>query len=90
MNYTQLYKEAKRRERGSPLIYDKSTLIILDKSCLFRRLRAFEWHGWTLEELKDGQWQSYYEERGALSNKTLYSSEEEACDAFLRIMNGNF
>ena len=70
----------------------KKRIVLLDKSkflyyfgfCNKKILHALCYEDWNVEELENGRWRVFYEERGEKSFISEYASEDEACDAFLK------
>ena len=88
MNYKELKKEIRKRMRkdykwrGSLTEYP--TILLFTYGRKFGTLKHFDYDGWNIEEQPDGSWKTYYTERNKESFVSFYSSEEEACDSFLR------
>ena len=68
--------------RGNPLHITSSLWLFHNGHC-FYRLRGLEYWGWNIEEIEDGSWRVFYKERYEITESLSFSSEDEACGAFL-------
>lgn len=57
---------------------------------LFYMLKSLNYEGWRIEELCNGSWQTFYEERGIISDYSSFLDEETACIAFLNSISSDW
>lgn len=83
MDFKQLKRELKQRGKG----VDNSGISLFGKNHFFKILHSYDFYGYCIEELENGNWRTYFEERGKISYDKLYSSEEEDCSDLLKMID---
>lgn len=80
MDFEQLKRELKQRGKGE----DNSGINLFGKIQFFKFLHSYDFYGCCIQEQEDGQWRTYFEERGGIFEVKYYSSEDEACSEYLK------
>ena len=80
MDFEQLKRELKQRGKGE----DNSGINLFGKIQFFKLLHSYDFYGHCIQEQENGQWRTYFEERGGIFEVKYYSSEDEACSEYLK------
>lgn len=80
MDFEQLKRELKQRGKGE----DNSAINLFGKIHFCKLLHSYDFYGHCIQEQENGQWRTYFEERGKIFEVKYYSSEDEACREYLK------
>ena len=80
MDFEQLKRELKLRGKGE----DNSAINLFGKIHFCKLLHSYYFYGFCIQEQENGQWRTYSEDRGTIRDIQYYSSEDEACSAYLK------
>ncbi len=80
MDFEQLKRELKQRGKGE----DNSAINLFGKIHFCKLLHSYDFYGHCIQEQENGQWRTYFEERGKIYDVKYYSSEDEACCEYLK------